>query len=132
PLGGSKRASACAAWGLLLLAAFVPAAWAQGSCSPPALGHPCSAGGVATQGPAEPGLNLGIDNPVNLATGNKHQQELDLPANPAWPLLQIQRHYNSLALRKGPFGPGWSLSYDTRLYRAGGRFQIIQADGSRI
>ncbi|WP_414707906.1 DUF6531 domain-containing protein, partial [Pusillimonas sp.] len=80
----------------LALPAPTAGALAQGTCSPPALGHPCSAGGVATQGAAEPGLSLGVGNPVNLATGNKHQHETDLPANPQAPLLQIVRHYNSL------------------------------------
>lgn len=116
----------------LALLAPTAGALAQGTCSPPALGHPCSAGGVATQGAAEPDLSLGIGNPVNLATGNKHQHETDLPANPWAPLLQIARHYNSLDLRHGAFGRGWTSSYDTRLYYAGGRYQVVQADGSRI
>lgn len=107
-------------------------AWPQSSCSPPALGHPCALGGVASQGSHEPGLNLGIGNPINLASGNKYQQELDLPAHPSAPLLQVLRHYNSLDPRHGAFGRGWSTSYDTRLHRAAGRIQIVQADGSRI
>src|SRR5690606_39966075 len=89
-------------------------------------------GGVGAQGGFEPGPGLGIGNPVNLATGNKHQQELDLPANPAAPLLQVLRHYNSLDPRHGLFGRVWHTSYDTRLHQAGGRIQIVQADGSRI
>src|SRR5690606_33393667 len=76
--------------------------------------------------------SLGIGNPVHLATGNKYQQELDLPGNPASPLLQVLRHYNSLDPRHGAFGQGWATSYDTRIYQAGGRIQIVQADGSRI
>lgn len=115
---------------LLLLCPAI--AWTQNSCSPPALGHPCTPGGLATQGPLEPELSLGIGNPVHLGTGNKHQQELDLPGSPSWPLLQVLRHYNSLDPRHGPFGRGWRSSYDTRLYRQAGRIQIAQADGSRI
>jgi len=117
---------------LFLLLAAVGPAGAQNTCSPPALGHPCSTGGVAAQGSTEPGLGLGIGNPVNLASGNKHQHELDLPAHPSTPLLQVLRHYNSLDPRHGPFGRGWTSSYDTRMHRAGGRVQIVQADGSRI
>ncbi|WP_026068188.1 DUF6531 domain-containing protein [Pusillimonas noertemannii] len=117
---------------LVMLVSPLAAIRAQGVCSPPALGHPCSMGGVATLGPAEPGLGLGIGNPVHLATGNKHQHEIDLPANPQAPLLQVARHYNSLDPRHGAFGQGWSTSYDTRVYHAGGRYQIVQADGSRI
>lgn len=118
--------------GIVLLVFFSAAARAQGGCSAPALGHPCATEGVATQGPAEPEPSLGIGNPVHLASGNKHQHEIDLPANPQAPLLQVVRHYNSLDPRHGGFGRGWSTSYDTRLYQAGGRFQIVQADGSRI
>src|SRR5690606_30301431 len=117
---------------LVILMSPLASIHAQGVCSPPALGHPCSMGGVATQGPAEPGLGLGIGNPVHLATGNKHQHETDLPANPQAPLLQVARHYHSLDPRHGAFGQGWSTSYDTRVYHAGGRYQIVQADGSRI
>ncbi|WP_397474629.1 phospholipase effector Tle1 domain-containing protein [Pusillimonas sp.] len=120
----------------LLLAIFLAlklaSAQAQDVCSPPALGHPCALEGVGSQGLTEPEPSLGIGNPVHLATGNKHQQELDLPSNPAAPLLQVLRHYNSLDPRHGAFGRGWGTSYDTRVYRAGGRIQIIQADGSRI
>lgn len=120
----------------LLLAIFLflklVSAHAHEVCSPPALGHPCALEGVGSQGLSEPEPSLGIGNPVHLATGNKHQQELDLPSNPAAPLLQVLRHYNSLDPRHGLFGRGWSSSYDTRIYHAGGRIQIIQADGSRI
>lgn len=88
--------------------------------------------GIASQGHLSPEPSLAIGNPVHLATGNKHQQELDLPSNPAAPLLQVLRHYNSLDPRHGPFGRGWSSSYDTRLYPGATRIQIVQADGSRI
>lgn len=120
---------------VLLVLSLTPAATpaqAAGTCSPPALGHPCAIEGVSMQGGLEPEPSLGIGNPVHLATGNKHQQETDLPSSPATPLLQLVRHYNSLDTRHGVFGHGWSTSYDTRLYRVGGRIQIVQADGSRI
>src|SRR5690606_25504728 len=65
-------------------------------------------------------------------TGNKHQEELDLPASKAFPLLQVIRHYNSRDPRHGAFGQGWQLSYDTRLYHVAGHIQIVQADGSRV
>lgn len=116
----------------LLLSILISPAKAQATCSPPALGHPCATGGIAIQGSLDPEPNLGIGNPVHLATGNKHQQEVDLPGYAANPLLQLMRHYNSLDPRYGPFGRGWSLSYDTRLYVVAERVQIVQADGSRI
>src|SRR3546814_7275081 len=67
-----------------------------------------------------------------LATGNKYQKEIDLPAHPAAPGLEIVRHYNALDRRPSVLGQGWALSYDTRLFQVGGHWQIVQADGSRI
>lgn len=103
------------------------------SCNPSLLGQPCAQGGLASLADnPEPKLNLGMGNPIHLATGNKYQQELDLPAAPRTPELELRRHYNSLDRRQSVLGPGWALSYDTRLFHAGGRLQIVQADGSRI
>lgn len=116
----------------LVLASSPVWAVAESVCSPPALGHPCAMEGIAAQGNIVPEPSLALGNPVHLATGNKHQRELDLPANPAAPLLQVLRHYNSLDPRQGPFGRGWTSSYDTRLYPGKNRVQIVQADGSRI
>ncbi|MCC2596289.1 DUF2235 domain-containing protein [Pusillimonas sp. MFBS29] len=117
---------------ILLVAALAGPAHAQGTCSPPALGAPCATGGVAAAGQTEPGFNLGVGNPIHLATGNKYQQETDLPAHPQFPGLELVRHYNALDRRASILGQGWSLSYDTRLFHAGGTWQIVQADGSRI
>ncbi|NYT84504.1 phospholipase effector Tle1 domain-containing protein [Pollutimonas harenae] len=107
-------------------------AYAQGTCRPSVLGAPCSNGGVALAGQTEPGLNLGVGNPIHLVTGNKYQKEIDLPANPHLPGLELVRHYNALDQRNSVLGQGWALSYDTRLFHAGGKWQIVQADGSRI
>lgn len=108
------------------------AAHAQGTCGPSVLGAPCSTGGVALAGQAEPGLNLGVGNPIHLVTGNKYQKESDLPANPYAPGLEIVRHYNALDRRGSVLGQGWALSYDTRLFHVGGTWQIVQSDGSRV
>jgi len=102
------------------------------TCQPPALGAPCAQGGPALLPPAEPTLNLGAGNPIHLATGNKYQRELDLPASAQAPGLEIVRHYNALDPRRLALGRGWALSYDARLYRVGRTWQIVQADGSRI
>lgn len=107
-------------------------AGAQGTCGPSPLGEPCAAGGIAVAGHTEPGLNLGAGNPIHLATGNKHQKETDLPAHPQAPDIEIVRHYNAQDRRVSALGRGWALSYDTRLFHAGGAWQIVQADGSRI
>lgn len=119
------------AWLLALYAGTAVAA--DLSCNPSLLGQPCAQGGLATLAVnPEPSLNLGAGNPIHLVTGNKYQQELDLPAAPHAPELELRRHYNSLDRRHSVLGPGWALSYDTRLFHAGGRLQIVQADGSRI
>lgn len=101
-------------------------------CGPAPLGPPCAQGGIASLASAEPLPGLGAGNPINLATGNKYQHEVDLPANPHAPGLEIVRHYNSMDPRASALGQGWSLSYDTRLYRVKQGWQIVQADGQRI
>lgn len=101
-------------------------------CGPSALGAPCEEGGVAVAPGAEPAINLGAGNPVHVATGNKYQKETDLPSSAARPGLEIVRHYNALDPRPSPLGRGWRLSYDAQLFDMGGRWQVVQADGSRI
>lgn len=101
-----------------------------GFCSPPALGSPCASGGLATVGNPEPIPGLAIGNPVHLASGNKYQLDVDLPANPAMLGLELVRHYNSLSTKAGPLGRNWTLSYDTQLFKRMGRWRVRQADGS--
>lgn len=48
-------------------------------CGPLPLGSPCAIGGVASAGAWQASSNLSAGNPINLASGNKYQQELDLP-----------------------------------------------------
>jgi hypothetical protein len=105
---------------------------AQGTCGPVQLGAPCAQGGVAGLANSQPGLSLTVGNPIHLITGNKYQRETDLPIHPSAPDIEILRHYNALDRRSSMLGQGWALSYDTRLFHAGGRWQIVQADGSRI
>ncbi len=105
---------------------------AQVNCGPSQLGEPCSGGGLAVLGGTEPAINLGVGNPIHLVTGNKHQKETDLPANATAFGLEVIRHYNSLDPQVSVLGRGWRLAYDTRLFKAGGRWQVVQADGSRI
>jgi len=53
-------------------------------------------------------------NPINVATGNKYQREVDL--EPGDEGLELIRHYNSHpAARPSGFGPRWTHSYDRRL-----------------
>jgi RHS repeat-associated protein len=105
------------------------------SCGPEAGGRPCSATGVASQA-SQGGANLGAGNPINVISGNKYQQEVDLPALPGILGLEIIRHYNSAYstpnATTGIMGRGWKLSYETSLTVIGNTLQIMQADGSRI
>ncbi|NYT64374.1 DUF2235 domain-containing protein [Alcaligenaceae bacterium] len=105
---------------------------AQADCGPSQLGEPCSGGSLAVLGGHEPAINLGVGNPIHLVTGNKHQKETDLPHNPSAFGLELIRHYNSLDPKTSVLGQGWQLAYNTRLFKAGGRWQVLQADGSRI
>ena len=93
------------------------------ACSPEKTGNPCQ--NVAKK----PSLNLGAGNPIHLITGNKYQQETDLPMRASG--LELVRYYNSLGTNKTLLGEGWSHSYETRLWFAGGKPQIVHADGSR-
>jgi RHS repeat-associated protein len=123
-----------ASWlaGLILgMAAFAAQGAASLSCGPTQLGAPCGDAGPATQSLGD-GPGPGAGNPVNVATGNKYQRETDMPPLPGVLGLELVRHYNSFDTRRGPWGTGWTLSYDTRLYRVGDSIQIVQADGSRL
>lgn len=110
---------------------MAPAAWSQTSetsngspvCKPAFTGHPCK------NSSQEPSLNLGVGNPIHLISGNKYQEETDLPFLPSG--LELVRYYNSLSKGNRLLGEGWSHSYDTRLHFAGNKLQIIHADGSR-
>ncbi len=80
--------------------------------------------------------NVGSSNPINLITGNKYQREDDHQpylGNTATKLV-FMRHYNS-ANTDNDFGlgPGWSMSYDTRIGQLSEQqLQIVQSDGRRI
>lgn len=104
----------------------------QAECPPSLIGSPCAHGGLATASQIEPGITLAAGNPVHLVTGNKYQQDIDLPPNPTLRGLELIRHYNAMDVRPSVLGHGWALSYDTRLHRVGGGWQIVQADGSRV
>ena len=100
-------------------------------------GSPCgSAAGPASQPASTTGQNVGAGNPLNVLSGNKYQEEADLPPLPGVLGLEIMRHYNSQYARpnvpSGIFGRGWKLSYETELYVVKNTVQIVQADGTRI
>lgn len=112
---------------------------APGMCLAPPSGNPdgasvCDGSQPATTGTG--GTNAGAGNPINVLTGNKYQQEVDMPPLPGVLGLELVRHYNSA--NSGPMhtngilGRGWRLSYETTLYPIGNSIQVMQADGSRI
>lgn len=113
---------------LCLLVGCLPA---SASCAPPLTGAPCAQGGLAIMAGTEPALSLAAGNPIHIVTGNKYQQDTDLPPNPGAPGLELIRHYNAFNTAASVYGSGWTLSYDTRLVRTKTGWQIAQADGSR-
>jgi YD repeat-containing protein len=89
--------------------------------------------------PGDPGC-AGGGNPINLLTGNKYQQELDLAPLPGVQGLEIVRRYNSASAldshpnrANGLLGKGWRLSYEIEL-TADGEYQrtLTLADGSQL
>ena len=105
-------------------------------CTNPGGGSPCGGAGATTQGNAS-GTQQGAGNPINVVTGNKYQQEVDLPALPGVLGLEVVRHYNSatsgLSSATGILGRGWKLSYETELsIKTASTLEVLQADGSII
>jgi RHS repeat-associated protein len=135
PLACDPSAASCVATPPPVL--IPPSSPPPGSCGPAVGGSPSCAGG---SGPASLGNNSateqGAGNPLNLITGNKYQQEVDMPALPGVLGLELVRHYNSMYsspnVGQGQFGRGWKLSYETRLYPGAHTLQIAQADGTRV
>lgn len=121
--------------GVLLLLTGALAQGALAACGPDAAGATCDGAGPASQGNTG-GTNVGAGNPINVASGNKYQREVDLPALPGVLGLELVRHYNSVrsapGAANGILGRGWSLSYETRLVAIGNTVQILEADGGRI
>ncbi|HIF5708456.1 RHS repeat-associated core domain-containing protein [Vibrio parahaemolyticus] len=65
----------------------------------------------------KPETELCVGNPINLATGNKYQQETDYVSAGMEPLV-FRRHYNSqLALsgKQSDVGIGWSHNYSNKV-----------------
>ncbi|MDG3064637.1 DUF6531 domain-containing protein [Thauera mechernichensis] len=110
------------------------------SCTPSDGGNPGGAQACAEAAPAsqdEPdGVGRAAGNPIDVITGNKYQNETDLPALPGPLGLEIVRHYNSAQAgtdsQLGLLGRGWRLSYETDLHANGDQLLIIQADGKHL
>ncbi|MFG6443580.1 DUF6531 domain-containing protein, partial [Roseateles sp. LKC17W] len=102
--------------------------------APPGGGSPScgGAGPASVAGGGTGGVSVGGGNPINLLSGNKYQEEIDLAPLPGVLGLELRRHYNSLSSYAGLAGAQWATSYETVLYDLGHQVQIVQADGRRI
>jgi len=75
--------------------------------------------------------------PVSTGTGNFWHTFSDLSVPGRGPGLNVTRTYNSAAARPGgvdgPFGPGWSSSYQMRAEAdPSGAVRVVQEDGSEV
>ena len=89
----------------------------------------------------EPSCGINAGNPINVATGNKYQRDVDYAGVGAFP-LSVVRHYNSLGASRGAFGKSWrgdferSIVYDSAgtvplamAYRADGKIYLFTRSG---
>jgi RHS repeat-associated protein len=56
--------------------------------------------------------NQSVGNPINVATGNKYEEALDLSVSTPGVPLEFKRSYNSQLADDGPLGYGWTHNYD--------------------
>ncbi len=104
-----------------------------GMCPLNPSGNP--AGGMCASDPAStPGgqPSAAVGNPINVMSGNKFQQETDMPALPGGLGLQLSRSYNSQSQARGVLGVGWRHAYEVSLLESPAHIQILQADGRRL
>ena len=110
-------------------------------CRLPPTGNPSCTSDSASQ--SSPNPSTGVGNPIDLTSGNKYQQELDIET-PGDLSIGFRRHYNSMQSAAGVLGKGWSHTYETRLSRTETRgspsgkaasppqITLIQGDGRQI
>ncbi len=84
-----------------------------GQCGPPKCDEPCCCGGKASgsQGGTSPSTRVG--NPIDTASGNKHQSEADYVGAGAFP-IRFERSYDSSRTwfnNPVPMGIAWMHSY---------------------
>ncbi|WP_152364027.1 DUF6531 domain-containing protein [Microlunatus speluncae] len=87
---------------------------------------------VAAQAYGHPPTTGYADDPVNTATGNFVETELDLGFAGAAAELEFSRTYNAVDGEGGAFGPGWSSVLDVRLELADDGATMVLADGRRV
>jgi RHS repeat-associated protein len=62
-----------------------------------------------------PECNLTVGNPVNVATGNKYEEAVDLAISAPGIPLEFRRAYNSHSTDDGPLGYGWTHNFNISL-----------------
>lgn len=87
---------------------------------------------TAAQAHGHPPTTGYADDPVNTATGNFVETELDLGFPGAAAKLEFTRTYNALDEESGAFGPGWSSQLDLRLDLADDGATLVLADGRHV
>lgn len=102
---------------LLGLAAVIAVATAGANC---AISFWVPSEGYGQTNPAHPGIeDCEVADPINCATGNLAETQVDLAVHGHGPPLQFVRYYNSqLAASQtsaGPLGYGWTGSYSAKL-----------------
>ncbi len=60
-------------------------------------------------------VDQSVANPVNVATGNKYEEVVDLKVSTPGIPLEFRRSYNSKVIFDSPLGYGWTHSYDLSL-----------------
>jgi len=70
-------------------------------------------------------------NPINVANGNKYQEEVDYIASGSSP-LEFRRSYNSGAFYIGNIGKGWRHSYDRSVASFGTFAVVYRPDGRAL
>ncbi len=106
------------------LAASLAAAHVSATRQDIAIDMPSVLGGIPTSGFA--------DDPVNTATGNFTEPEVDLAFVDACSNLVFTRDYNSAGDTVGGFGPGWSSWSETRLLLAETEARWVLPEGRHI
>ena len=69
---------------------------------------------------------------VNTATGNFYYTALDLRVRNRTMPFVFRRHYNTLDPYTGPFGQGWTHSYNVHLAVAGSVVTLKEEDGQEV
>jgi len=80
--------------------------------------------------------NIFAGNPVNVGTGNKFEDSLDISVTTPGVPLEFRRYYNSKATSDGPLGYGWTHSFSLNLQvvdtNPPARIKITDADGRAL